>query len=119
MRLWLIGLAGAAGALCRYGIGTAVGAVAFPWTTLSINLVGSFLLGLLVRSGVGTLGTDVRIALGTGFLGAFTTFSTFSVEAMTLVRDGRPAAAGAYVAVSVAAGLAAAAAGYGLGSVLS
>jgi CrcB protein len=53
-------------------------------------------------------------ALGVGFLGAFTTFSTFSVETQTLVRDGRAAAAGAYVAVSVIAGVALAAAGYTL-----
>ena len=58
---------------------------------------------------------DLTLALGTGFLGAFTTFSTFSMETLTLLRDGRVAAAAAYVTASVVLGIAAAGAGWLLG----
>ena len=111
----MVALAGAAGALARYGVGSAVGTRSFPWATLGINLAGSFALGFLVRAGeLRGWSAVLTTALGVGFLGAFTTFSTFSVETQTLVRDGRGAAAGAYVAVSVIAGVALAAAGYTL-----
>lgn len=118
MKLVLIAIAGAAGALTRYGIGTAVGVRAFPWSTLAINVVGSFLLGFLLQAAPGRLGDDVRIALAVGFLGAFTTFSTFSYETVTMVRDGRASAALFYVGASVVVGIAAGAAGYRLGAAL-
>lgn len=119
MHLWLIGIAGAAGALARYGIGAAVGVRTFPWATLGINVVGSFLLGILVAAGSGRLSADVRLALGVGFLGAFTTFSTFSHESVTMVREGHISAAALYVLVSVSAGLAASAFGYFFGRVVA
>ena len=84
MRVLLIGIAGAAGALCRYGIGVAVGARSFPWSTLGINVAGSFVLGLL----------DL------------------------FVRADRAGTALVYVVASVAAGMAAAAAGYRAGAAL-
>ena len=118
MRVALIALAGAAGALARYGVATAVGMRTFPWSTLAINLAGSFLLGVLVQAAPRQLGDDVRVALGVGFLGAFTTFSTFSLETMTMVRDGRAGAAALYVVASVVAGVAAAAVGYRVGAAL-
>jgi CrcB protein len=121
VRVLLIGVAGAAGALTRYGIATAAasagGPRAFPWTTLAINLVGSFLLGVLVELTAGDsprFSDDVRLVLGVGFLGAFTTFSTFSVESVQLLRDGRAAEALVYVGASVAGGLALAALGWGV-----
>jgi len=109
----LIGLAGAAGALVRYQIGLAVAARSFPWATLGINLVGSFLLGLLIK-----LSHDrgwpetTTLHLGIGFLGAFTTFSTFSVDTHTLLRSDRVGLAAAYVAASVLGGILVAAIGY-------
>ena len=113
MKVVMVAIAGALGALTRYGIGSAVGARDFPWATLGINLAGSFALGLLLRAGELRGWSDVVvISLGVGFLGAFTTFSTFSVETQTLLRDGRSAAAGAYVAASLIGGVALAAAGY-------
>lgn len=119
MHLFLIGVAGAAGALARYGIGAAVGVRTFPWATLVINLAGSFLLGLLVAIVPARLSADVRLALAAGFLGAFTTFSTFSHESVTMVREGRVASAAAYVGISVVGGLAASAAGYFSGRLLA
>ena len=116
MRLVLIAVAGAAGALTRYGVGNAVGVRTFPWATLAINVVGSFLLGLLLQAAPARLGDDVRVALAVGFLGAFTTFSTFSYETVTMVRDGRAGAALSYVLLSVVVGVGAAALGYQLGA---
>jgi fluoride exporter len=109
----LIGVAGAAGALARYQVGLAAGDRSFPWATLGINLVGSFLLGLLVEvAGERGWPDTTTLPLGIGFLGAFTTFSTFSVETQTMLRDGRTAAAATYVAASLVGGVLAAALGY-------
>jgi fluoride exporter len=109
----LVGVAGAAGAFLRYQIGHSVGPRAFPWATLAINLVGSFLLGLLAKLAADRGWPDgTTLPLGVGFLGAFTTFSTFSVETQTMLRTDRFAAAGAYIAASVLGGIAAAALGY-------
>src|SRR5690606_13727599 len=96
-----------------FGIGTAVGVRSFPWATLGINLAGSFLLGLVVAMGAEREWSYLVLApVAAGFLGAFTTFSTFSVEATELVRSDRPATAFVYVALSLLGGLLAAAAGY-------
>jgi CrcB protein len=113
MKVALVAIAGAAGALARYGIGVAVGVRSFPWATLGINLTGSFVLGLIL-----TIGTQrgwaetTTVPIAVGFLGAYTTFSTFSFETYTLLRTDRTAVAVAYVGVSVVGGIAAAALGY-------
>ncbi|MDP9396979.1 MAG: CrcB family protein [Actinomycetota bacterium] len=114
MRILLVAVAGALGALCRYAVGLAAGSAAFPWATLAINVAGSFLLAALLAVAPVPRG-DVTVALGTGFLGAFTTFSTFSVETLALLRDGRAGAAAAYVAASMVLGVAAAGAGWLVG----
>lgn len=113
MTVVLIGVAGASGALARYGIGQAVGTRSFPWATLGINVAGSFLLGVLLKLAADRGWPDsTSLPLGVGFLGAFTTFSTLSVETQTMLRTDRLTAALAYVALSVAGGIAAAALGY-------
>lgn len=116
MRLVLIAVAGAAGALARYGVGHALGPRTFPWATLGVNIVGSFLLGFVLAGPIAERwpGTPTTV-VATGFLGAFTTFSTFAFESTDLLRDDRPLAAAVYVGVSVLAGLLAAALGYLLG----
>ncbi len=115
MKLALLALAGAAGAAARYGVGLAVGTRDLPWATLGINLCGSFALGLLLRIGELRGWSElVTVPLGLGFLGAFTTFSAFSAETQTLLRDGRTGAAAAYVCASLVGGVALAAAGYAL-----
>jgi fluoride exporter len=88
-----IGIAGAAGALARYGVGGLVGRYqngAFPWGTFVVNVGGSFVLGLLfaLLTDRMTVSPPTRAALTIGFLGAFTTFSTFSFETFTLLEDG-------------------------------
>jgi CrcB protein len=83
------------------------------WMTAAINIAGSFTLGLLTAAG--WFSRDVREGIGVGVLGGFTTFSTFSVQAVLDVDAGEPRRAAAYVAVSVVGGFAAATAGYVLG----
>ena len=88
---WLA-VAGAAGTLCRYGLGSLVQrycGTAFPWGTLAVNALGCFLFGLvwmlaeerLIISG------PTRFIILTGFMGAFTTFSTFAFETSAFLRD--------------------------------
>ncbi len=120
MRVLFIGVAGAAGAVCRYAISSAVGSHRFPWSTLGINVAGSFVLGLVLSlAAARDWPADVTAAIAVGFVGAFTTFSTFSWEALTLGRAGRAASAIAYTAGSVGLGLAAAYAGLRLARVLT
>ena len=109
----LVVIAGAVGALTRYAIGRAVGVRSFPWATLSINITGSFLLGLVLAWGVERRWPDTTtVPLAVGFLGAYTTFSTFSYETFTLLRTHREMTAMVYVLCSVVGGMLAAACGY-------
>ncbi|MET8279978.1 fluoride efflux transporter CrcB [Micromonospora sp. NPDC005174] len=119
MTVLLIALGAAVGAPLRYLTDRAVQSrhtSAFPWGTLTVNVVGSLLLGVLVGVPVGTA---VSALLGTGFCGALTTYSTFSYETLRLTRDGDRLLALTNVAGSVAAGLAAASAGYALARALT
>jgi fluoride exporter len=123
MRWVVIGAGGAIGALARAGISAAVpraDAAAFPTGTLVINASGSFLLGVLVAiAAQRAVPASLVPALGTGVLGAYTTFSTFAVESIDLARAGSPGRAAAYVAASLIAGLAAALAGLQVGAAMS
>lgn len=90
----LIAIGGAGGAVARFALDTWVSsriAGAFPWGTLLINVSGSFVLGLLFALTIerGVLPADLRPPLMIGFLGAFTTFSTWMLESVRLVEDGR------------------------------
>lgn len=107
--------AGALGVLARYGLSSALSSV---WTIVAINVLGSFLLGLVATLG-DQLSSDARVALGVGFLGGFTTFSTFTVEIVQQADAGRVSVALAYLLVSVGVGLAAAVAGYAIGRALA
>jgi CrcB protein len=114
MTTLLVGVAGVLGVLARYGISRlTLHTDALIWSTVGINIVASFLLGLLVAEH--WFERDVREALGIGFLGGFSTFSTFSVQVVLDVDAGEPGRAGLYLLVSVVGGIAAAAAGYALG----
>ena len=107
----LIGAAGAAGVLARYGLTQAFSGAA-PWTVVAVNVAGSFVLGLLVGAGASE---DAKAIAGVGFLGGFTTFSTFSVDVFADLEAGRPGRALAVVLASVLLGVAGAAAGWALG----
>ncbi len=109
----LVGIAGAIGAVVRYRIGVFVGVRTFPWATLGINVTGSFLLALVLAGPAASRWSPSTTAsIAVGLLGAYTTFSTFGYETVTLVRDDRFTLAAAYVALSLAGGLAATALGY-------
>ncbi|RMD79976.1 MAG: fluoride efflux transporter CrcB [Gammaproteobacteria bacterium] len=107
MSHWLaIAAGGALGAVLRYGLSTAVYALlgrSFPWGTLAVNVAGSLLMGLLYVLLVERLGAGPawRAALLVGLLGAFTTFSTFSLETFNLMEEGAWALAASNVAASV------------------
>ncbi|NTY00772.1 CrcB family protein [Deinococcus sp. JMULE3] len=111
---------GAVGAAARYGTQLLLAPLAlraaFPVPVLLINVAGSFLLGLtLALVGRGVWPDVARLAFGTGVLGAFTTFSTFSVELDDLLAQGRGGAALLYAGLSVTLGVLAAVAGRTLG----
>ena len=104
------GLGGAARHATNVGALRLLGPNAFPYGTLAINVAGSFLMGAVVglfaAREVGG-GQDLRLFLTTGILGGFTTFSAFSLDAVSLWQRGEAVAAIAYVAVSVLGSIAA------------
>jgi CrcB protein len=120
--LALLMLAAAVGAPLRYVVDQAVQhrwPRAFPAGTMTINVTGSLLLGLLTGLAAHHgLPQQAVTVLGTGLLGAYTTFSTFTYETVRLLEDGAVAEATLNVAGSLVLGLAAAAAGFGLALVL-
>ncbi|KGB52964.1 putative fluoride ion transporter CrcB [Sphingopyxis sp. LC81] len=109
--LFPVMIGGAIGAGARHLVGQAMLArfgPAFPWGTLSINIVGSLLMGLLVGWLVRSGGGDTaRLFVGVGILGGFTTFSSFSMEYWMLFERGQNAQAAAYVLASVIGAIAA------------
>lgn len=116
----VVALAGGLGAVARFALDTGIRAwlgTRMPWGTLVINLSGSFLLGLLVGSVVsGTLPSEWQWALGTGFLGGYTTFSTASFETVRLLQERRFGAAFVTGLVQLVAATALAGLGLWLGS---
>lgn len=113
-----LALAAAFGAPARYVTDTLIArrlGPRWPWGTLTVNFVGSFLLGLLTGLALHHgLPRPAKAVLGTGFCGTLTTYSTFSYEAVRLAAERRIGACAAYVGLSLAGGLALAAAGLGL-----
>lgn len=117
MTVLLVLLGGAVGAVTRYLTDVTVQrahGTEFPWGTWTVNVAGSFLLGVVVAAGPGWL---VTLA-GTGFCGALTTFSTFGYETVRLTEEGRPSLAVANAVASLAAGITAAALGWWVGGAL-
>jgi fluoride exporter len=109
--LW-VALGGVLGANARYWLGVwslSRSGSGFPWGTLVINVTGSLMLGLVYGLFTAKFGgkhaETLRLALGTGFLGAYTTFSTFSYETLVLAEHGHWQRAVAYVVASVVLGL--------------
>lgn len=110
MRIALLIVFGAAGTLARYGLQGVVQertGPAFPYGTLVVNIVGCFLLGGIAEYALTHLSVppEWRIGITTGFLGAFTTFSTFSWETVRLIQEGEWKRASVYVLVSLIGGL--------------
>lgn len=120
MQTVLVAIAGAVGAVLRFRIGMAVGARSFPWATLAVNVAGSFALAaVLAGPATQRWSATTTTTVAVGLLGAFTTFSAFGWETWSYLRTGREALAVAYVAASLAGGVAATAAGWALGRALT
>ena len=103
-----VALGGALGSMARFWMANAVGALTgpdFPWGTLGINVLGSFVIGLFfAMTGPGgrfDVPTDTRIFVMVGLCGGFTTFSSFSLQTLQLIQDGQMLRAGAYILGSV------------------
>jgi CrcB protein len=121
--MWIfVTVGGATGALARYWLSGWVNAAIagfFPIGTLLVNVVGSLLLGFGMQAMEAVpVSAEVRTMLTIGFLGAFTTFSTFSYETVTLLRDGDWTRATLYTGLSLVLGLTAVLIGIGAASVL-
>jgi len=101
--------AGGAGCVARYLVAVTVGPRSFPYATLLVNLVGSFLIAFVL--GVAAARTDMppnlKLALTTGFMGGFTTYSSFNFETTSLVLDGHPLRGTLNVAVTLVGAFAA------------
>lgn len=114
MSLWVM-IAGGLGSGARYLAGqwaTAALGAAFPYGTLLVNLSGCFALGAVVQfASTGDWSPELRTAIAVGFLGGFTTYSSFNQETLTLLSSGAVGAAAANIAVTLAGGLAAASLG--------
>ncbi|MEM8656313.1 MAG: fluoride efflux transporter CrcB [Pseudomonadota bacterium] len=103
--LSLVALGGAIGAALRWLSGVAVlrafGPTDFPLAILTVNVIGSFLMGVFVVAAAHKGLTHLSPFVMTGVLGGFTTFSAFSLEAMTLIERGQVASASLYILLSV------------------
>jgi CrcB protein len=103
----LVGAGGAIGAMARYGMSVLIGRfwpMSFPLATLLVNVVGSTCMGLLIGLLVRTLpvaGPEIRLFVAVGVLGGFTTFSSFSLDTISLIERGELAQAVLYVGLSV------------------
>jgi CrcB protein len=113
----LVGVGGGLGAIARYGLGVVIVrwlGTGFPWATLAINVIGCLLIGMALGGGPGPTGflsRELRLLGVIGFLGAFTTFSTFGYETVSLIQGGKPLLAATYVIASVGVGIGAVALG--------
>ncbi len=116
----LVAAGGAIGSVFRYLVGVwsvRLAGVNFPWGTLTVNVVGSFLIGLLVELVARRLNAsmEMRLFLVTGVLGGFTTFSSFSLDAVSLFERGALGLSAVYVLASLSVSIAAVFAGLALG----
>jgi len=101
--LAIIAMAGAVGAVSRYTLVNLIGGRYYPWGTMAVNIIGSCLMGIayVVIVEKNLVSPEMKPLFMTGFLGAFTTFSAFSLEAWELLDRGEPFQALTYVAGSV------------------
>lgn len=118
-------LGGALGTLARYVVSVLAAPVGggLPWGTIIVNVSGSFLIGffgtLTLASGRYPVSENLRLFVMIGICGGYTTFSSFSLQTLDLLRAGHPARAGLNIAVSVVACIAFVALGHGLASRLN
>jgi fluoride exporter len=123
IHLFLVAIGGAVGSVARYltsQLTLRLFGPGFPWGTLTVNVVGSLAIGLFVElvARKFSASAEMRLLLITGFLGGFTTFSAFSLDAATLLERGATLSALIYVGASMLVSLAAVFAGLALGRAL-
>ena len=109
-QLFFLAIAGALGTLSRYSLGGLMQhltGTAFPYGTLLINILGCLAIGFIMQVALNTdlIPANLRVVITIGFLGAFTTFSTFSYETMKFIEDGALVAAMTNIAANVGLGL--------------
>ena len=99
----LVGAGGFIGAILRFGVGGLLNEPRLPYGTLAVNIVGSFLLGVIMFSSLSQLdlSEEWRMFLGVGIMGAFTTMSAFSFEVFTILEEYHALKAGTYIMVTV------------------
>jgi len=112
--LLLVGLGGSIGSMVRYAVSLLTNSKLFPYATLSVNIIGSFIIGIVFALSIKEAGlsNNWRLFLATGICGGFTTFSAFSLENMGLLQSGRFGIALTYIILSIVLGIAATFLGY-------
>ena len=106
MSIIFIAIGGAAGSLCRYGMSNGIYLLlgrSFPYGTLAVNILGSFVMGIVYILMIerASISEELRAGITIGLLGAFTTFSTFSIETINLIESGEILKAGLNILFSV------------------
>ena len=114
--LLLVGLGGSIGSMVRYAASFLIRSKLFPYATLSVNITGSFIIGLVFAMSLKEegLSNNWKIFLATGICGGFTTFSAFSLENMGLLQTGKIGMAVTYILLSIILGILATFLGYQL-----
>jgi CrcB protein len=112
----LVGLGGGIGSMLRYAMALMVNTKLFPYATLAVNIIGSFIIGVVFALSLKevALSNNWKLFLATGICGGFTTFSAFSLENMGLLQSGKYGMAIIYIGLSVVMGIAATFFGYQL-----
>jgi CrcB protein len=112
--LLLVGLSGGIGSMLRYAAGLFINSKFFPYATLAVNIIGSFIIGIIFAMSIkeGGLSNQWKLFLATGTCGGFTTFSAFSLENMELLQNGKIGIAAGYIMLSIVLGILAAFFGY-------
>lgn len=111
MLIFAVAVAGALGALTRWGVSSLMAAwlgPRWPWGTLAVNAAGCFLLGVLMEEGgrLHWLTAEVRLTLAVGFIGTLTTFSTWQLDTWKIAERGEMLAAAGNLAINIALGFA-------------
>ena len=121
MQYVLIGTFGLLGVFARYGTNSLAVSLGydFPAATIAINILGSFFIGIIYVAGAKSFSGDLNLALMTGLMGGFTTFSAFSLDAVSFFNAGRYMTGGLYILSSVGGGIVATFLGLYLGKIMS
>jgi CrcB protein len=114
--LLLVGLGGSIGSMARYAASLIIHSKLFPYATLSVNIIGSFIIGIVFALSIKEAGlsNNWKLFLATGICGGFTTFSAFSLENIGLLQSGKTGMAITFIVLSIILGIAACYLGYQL-----